>query len=262
MYRFSGYQKLKGLYCGSCLCPSCGLYLSVPDPYYLQGGINTEPIGFTDAWGRVADNDEFLTYGRIYQHDGLYWKPPGLGSIGFDMGRAGAQNSTEELRFLETGLLQFFGIAGWGLSSSAGHVYKTAPAKALLTKYVSWNKAHRRILNGDILHVRRPTGRSWDCIGHADPAPPRPGVDPRGLFLFFNPTEQNISTVATLPLYYTGAERLTNVSVSYMQGAGIVVPLLEAGNLSGPVTASVDLDYEIEVRLQIAPKGFAVATVV
>jgi hypothetical protein len=234
----------------------------VPDPYYLHGGINTEPIGFTDAWGRVADNDEFLTYGRIYQHDGLYWKPPGLGSIGFDMGRAGAQNSTEELRFLETGLLQFFGIAGWGLSSSAGHVYKTAPAKALLTKYVSWNKAHRRILNGDILHVRRPTGRSWDCIGHADPAPPRPGVDPRGLFLFFNPTEQNISTVATLPLYYTGAERLTNVSVSYMQGAGIVVPLLEAGNLSGPVTASVDLDYEIEVRLQIAPKGFAVATVV
>jgi len=119
MYRFSGYQKLKGLDCGSCLCPSCGLYLSVPDPYYLQGGINTEPIGFTDAWGRVADNDEFLTYGRIYQHDGLYWKPPGLGSIGFDMGRAGAQNSTEELRFLETGLLQFFGIAGWGLSSTA-----------------------------------------------------------------------------------------------------------------------------------------------
>ena len=52
------YQKLKGLDCGSCLCPSCGLYLGVPDPYYFQGGINTEPIGFTDAWGRTADNDE------------------------------------------------------------------------------------------------------------------------------------------------------------------------------------------------------------
>ena len=44
--------------------------------------------------------------GRVYQFDGLYWKPPGLGSIGFDTQRAGAQSSAEELRFLETGLLQ------------------------------------------------------------------------------------------------------------------------------------------------------------
>jgi hypothetical protein len=38
------YQSLKELDCGSCLCPSCGIYLGVPDPYYFQGGINTEPI--------------------------------------------------------------------------------------------------------------------------------------------------------------------------------------------------------------------------
>ena len=26
------YQSLKQLDCGSCLCPSCGIYLGVPDP--------------------------------------------------------------------------------------------------------------------------------------------------------------------------------------------------------------------------------------
>ena len=190
-----------------------------------------------------------------------YWKPPGLGSIGFDTQRAGAQQSAEELRFFETGLAQFFGIAGWGLDSGANVIYKTPAAKALLMKWISWNKAHRRILNADILHVRRPSGRSWDCIGHADPAPPRPGIDTRGLFLFFNPTDQNVSTVVSLPLYYTGAERLANVSVSCMQGAGSVLPI--GANASvGPTMATVDLDYEVEVELHLNAKGYAIATVV
>jgi hypothetical protein len=157
--------------------------------------------------------------------------------------------------------VQFFGIAGWGLDSSANVIYKTPAAKALLTKWVSWNKAHRRILNADILHVRRPSGRSFDCIGHADPAPPRPGIDPRGLFLFFNPTAQKVSTVFSLPLYYSGAERLANVSVSYMQSAGSVLPVGAISNAS-VATATVDLDYEIEVELHIDAKGYAIATVV
>ena len=140
-------------------------------------------------------------------------------------------------------------------------IYKTPAAKALLMKWISWNKAHRRILNADILHVRRPSGRSWDCIGHADPAPPRPGIDPRGLFLFFNPTAQNVSTVVSLPLYYTGAERLANVSVSYMQGAGTVLPV-GANSSTGPTMATVDLDYEVEVELHLNAKGYAIATVV
>ena len=55
------YQRLKSLHVPHALCPTCGVYLGVPDPYYFTGGINTEPIGFTDAWGRTADNDEFLT---------------------------------------------------------------------------------------------------------------------------------------------------------------------------------------------------------
>ena len=90
-----------------------------------------EPIGFTDAWERTADNDEFLTYRRIYQHDGLYSKPPGLGSIGFDTQRAGNQSSVEELRFLETGLLQFFGIAGQGLERRRQCGVQDAQSKGL-----------------------------------------------------------------------------------------------------------------------------------
>ena len=117
-----------------------------------------------------------------------------------------------------------------------------------MSKYVAWNKQHRRILNGDILHVRRPTGRSWDCVGHADPAPPVPGRDPRGLFLFFNPTASAVNTTAWLPVYYTGAEREKTVGVNWLDGANH--------------TATVDMDYLISVQLQPKAKGFAVATVV
>jgi hypothetical protein len=197
----------------------------------------------------VADNDEFLTDGRIYQHDGLYWKPPGLGSIGFSTQRAGAQASPEELRFLETGLLQFFGIAGWGLDNGgSGVIYKTPAAKALFIKYAAWYKQHRRILNADILHLRRATGRSWDAIGHADPSPPRPGHDPRALFIFFNPTASPVDTQAWLPLYYTGTDRGATVGISWLSG--------------GNSTTTVDMDYLVQLPLKIEPKGVAVVTVV
>ena len=114
-----------------------------------------------------------------------------------------------------------------GLSAGDNVVYKTPKAKALLSKYTAWNKQHRRILGGDIVHVRRATGRSWDCIGHADPTcTASEAACFRGLFLCFNPTANNYSTRVTLPLRYTGAERGGNVSVSWMGGGGSVRPFV------------------------------------
>ena len=111
--------------------------------------------------------------------------------------------------------------------------------------------------------MRRATGRSWDCIGHADPTcTASEAACFRGLFLFFNPTANDYSTRVTLPLRYTGAERGGNVSVSWMGGGGSVRPfVMKTLAADTPASAAVDLDYDIEVQLDIAAKGFAVATV-
>jgi hypothetical protein len=132
-------------------------------------------------------------------------------------------------------------------------VYKTAggagaAAKALLTKYTAWNKQHRCILGADIVHVRRATGRPWDCIGHADPTcTASEAACVRGLFLFSNPTANNYSTRVTLPLRYTGAERGGNVSVPWMGSGGSVRPfVMKTLAADTPASAAVDLDYDIE----------------
>jgi hypothetical protein len=36
-------------------------YLTVPDPYWMSGGTNKEPMGYTDAWNRVP-TDEYLLH--------------------------------------------------------------------------------------------------------------------------------------------------------------------------------------------------------
>jgi len=39
-------------------------YNTVPDPYWMAGGTNQEPMGSTDEWNRVQNNEEYLELGR------------------------------------------------------------------------------------------------------------------------------------------------------------------------------------------------------
>ena len=45
-------------------------YLTVPDPYWMSGGTNKEPMGYTDAWNHIPSDTngtlEYLTMGRMY----------------------------------------------------------------------------------------------------------------------------------------------------------------------------------------------------
>jgi hypothetical protein len=54
-------------------------YLTVPDPYWMSGGTNKEPMGYTDAWNHIPSDangtKEYLNLGRMYLYDGTYHKP-------------------------------------------------------------------------------------------------------------------------------------------------------------------------------------------
>ena len=67
--------------------------------------------------------------------------------------------------------------------------------------WVDFYKAHRDILDSDIIHVRRPDGRDIDCILHVNPR-----LREKGLAMIYNPLDHPVTTTVRLPLYYTGLE--------------------------------------------------------
>ena len=79
------YRTLKAKY---------NTYLTVPDPYWMSGGTNKEPMGYTDAWNRIpadaAGTLEYLSMGRMYLYDGTYHKHTTLGWLGFQRCRTPA----------------------------------------------------------------------------------------------------------------------------------------------------------------------------
>jgi hypothetical protein len=64
---------------------------------------------------------------------------------------------------------------------------------------IGWYKAHRAILNSEMIELRRADGRDWDGFVHVNPA-----LAERGLIMLYNPTRQEITRTIRLPLYYTG----------------------------------------------------------
>jgi hypothetical protein len=69
----------------------------------------------------------------------------------------------------------------------------------MVTSIINWYKAHREILNSDVIELRRADGRDWDGFIHVNPA-----LAERGLIMLYNPTHQEMTKTIKLPLYYTG----------------------------------------------------------
>lgn len=215
-----------------------GVMISCPDPYEQAAGTTMQPIGYTDAWGGVGDRWEWLVTGRVYIHDGTLWKPPTNGAINMDMNRAGSMTSVDDLAFLDAGLAQFLGVAG--RSFQYGALYLNAASQALWVKWSGWLQQYRSILAADIIHIRKPDGRSWDAMMHADPTAGE--GEPKGFALFFNPTNRTIAIDFGLSVYYCGFVPGASVSMQWMNGT----------------TLSVQQDpfFNLPVSIVLGPRGY------
>ena len=78
-------------------------------------------------------------------------------------------------------------------------LYDTDETKAVVKKWVAFYKAHRAILESDIIHVRRADGRDVDAILHVNPQ-----LREKGFAMVYNPLDVPVTRTLTLPLYYTG----------------------------------------------------------
>ncbi|HOX40037.1 MAG TPA: hypothetical protein PL033_18795 [Candidatus Brocadiia bacterium] len=219
-------------------CRARGIYLNVPDWYFLTGSTKNG-MGYREVnWSLPRDRQILLGRQNIY--DGTWEKTPSMGwmfvpLVQYHGGGAAAtlEPLAEHLDAYGAHLAQNFG-SGVQACYRGPRLYDLAQTRDVVKKWVDFYKKYRAILDSDIIHVRRPDGRWIDCMMHVNPKLPQ-----RGLAMVYNPTDAAIETTLTLPLYFTG---LTDkASVREQEG--------------GAKEYALDREYRIQVPVKVAAKG-------
>lgn len=104
----------------------------------------------------------------------------------------------------------------------------------MVKRWVDFYKAHRAILDSDLIHLRRADGRDWDGWLHVNAT----GAE-RGLAMFYNPLAQEMERRIRLPLYYAGLNE--KVRIEREDGSSQEVRL--------------ERDYSTEVNVKIPARG-------
>lgn len=219
-------------------CRGRGIYLNVPDWYFLSGS-NKTGMGYKETnWSLPRARQVVLGRQNIY--DGTWEKTPSMGwmftpLVQYHGGGAAAtlEPLREHLADYEAHLAQNFG-AGVQSCYRGPRLYDAPETKQVVERWVQFFKAHRRILEADIVHVRRPDGRHLDCILHVDPRAPVGA--PKGLAMIFNPRPEARREVVRVPLYYTGLEGSTRVQER--DGVAREVSLRRDATVDLPVTVA------------------------
>ncbi len=191
-------------------CRGQGIYLNVPDWYFLDGS-NKTGMGYRETnWSLPRERQIILARQNIY--DGTWEKTPSMGWMFVPLVEyhGGGEAATleplsEHLDAYRAHLALNFG-AGVQACYRGKRLYDTEETKALVKEWVDFYKRYRGILNSDIIHVRRPDGRDIDCILHVNP-----GLKEKGLAMVYNPLPKRVKKTLTLPLYYTGLTKKAKI---------------------------------------------------
>jgi hypothetical protein len=219
-------------------CRARGIYLNVPDWYFLAGSSKTG-MGYRETdWSLPRPQQEIIERQNVF--DGTWEKAPSMGWMfvpltEYQGGGAAAtiEPLKDHLEHYETRLANLFG-AGVQACYRGPRLYDSDETKSVVNKWVDFYKAHRAILDSDLIHLRRADGRDWDGWLHVNPS-----LKERGLAMFYNPLNEPIERHIRLPLYYTG---LTNQAAIRW----------EDGHQETPALAR---DYSVEVAASIPARG-------
>jgi len=85
-------------------------------------------------------------------------------------------------------------------------LYDSDETRAVVKKWVAFYKAHRAILESDIIHVRRADGRDLDAILHVNPQ-----LREKGFAMVYNPLDVPVTRTMVFPLYYTGLTQTATI---------------------------------------------------
>lgn len=230
------HEAITGLYQW---CRANGIYLNIPDWYYLNGA-NKCGMGYRETnWSLPRAEQEIIERQNIY--DGTWEKTPSMGWMFVPLtqyhgGGAAAtiEPLSEHLDHYETRLANLFG-AGVQACYRGPRIYDTEETKQVVKKWISFYKQHREVLDADIIHLRRPDGRDWDGLLHVNPQ----GRE-KALAFVYNPLGRPISRKIRVPLYYAG---LANGAWVYINGGAPEKTILDSTG-----TAVVDVTIPAKGR--------------
>jgi hypothetical protein len=239
------YRQLKADY---------NTYLTVPDPYWMSGGTNKEPMGYTDAWNRVASVDEYLTLGRMYLYDGTFHKPTTMGWLGFELSRTQPIDEPKFLPTLELAAASYLGQGNIPCYRGGALFGHNTELKRMWTLWVAHYKSHRPILMADMVHVRRPSGTGFEFVLHVNASASASSEIAFGSL--FNPTaaaSPATPTALVVPLYYANVRPNDRVRLSW--GGSLIKP----GQWPVPTNSVLSVGADYSVRLpsfSMAPRSF------
>jgi hypothetical protein len=187
-------------------CRARGIYLNVPDFYFLNGSTKCG-MGYRESnWS--LPRAQQLIHARQNIYDGTWEKTPSMGwmlvpLVEYGGGGAAAtiEPLAEHLDHYELTLANNFG-AGVQACYRGPRLFDTEQTKQVVKKWTDFYKKHRAILDSDIIHCRRADARNIDYYLHVNPQLPE-----KGLIMVFNPLDRPVEKILRVPLYYTG---LTN----------------------------------------------------
>ena len=219
-------------------CRERGVFLNVPDNYFLSGS-NKTGMGYRETNWSLPRAQQHI-HARQNLFDGTWEKTPSMGwmfvpLVEYQGGGAAAtiEPLKDHLRDYEMHMMNNLGY-GAQACYRGPRLYDSPETKAVVTKWVAWFKKYRDILESDVIHVRRADGKNLDCILHVNP-----GLPIKGLAMVYNPTDHELTQEIELPLYYTG---LTN---------DCIVSVMD----TKPKAAKLSRDDRITIKPTVPPRG-------
>lgn len=220
-----------------------GVYLRVPDYYYLSGA-NECGMGYRETnWSLPRAQQVIHTRQNIF--DGTWEKTPSMGwmFVPLTQYHGGGAAATiepldEHLDHYERMLSSHLGL-GVQAVYRGFRLYDTPRVRERVQHWVDWYKAHRDILESDLVHGRRADGRDVDWMLHVNPT-----LETRGLLVAFNPLAEDAERTLAVDLYYTGAR-------------DSVLARVEGGE---PVELELARDYTVQLTLTVPAGGMRYVT--
>ena len=225
-------------------CLAQGIYLNVPDWYFLVGSTKVA-MGYREVnWSLPRAQQVIHTRQNIY--DGTWSKTPSMGWMFVPLTEyhgGGAAATIEPLdEHLDHYEKMISSNMAMGVQSAyrGPRLYDTPRTRGMVKKWVDWYKTYRGILESDMIHGRRADGNDIDWMLHVNPT-----LEHRGMLVVFNPLHEPVEKNLSVPLYYTGLEFTATLS---HEG-------------TNPTTHTLSRDYTIDLPVRVPANGMTWYTI-
>ncbi len=220
-------------------CRANGVYLNVPDWYFLNGASKTG-MGYRETnWSLPREYQEVIERQNVF--DGTWDKTPSMGwmFVPLTQYQGGGAAATIEplkdhLQHYEHRMADLFG-AGVQACYRGPRLYDSPETQSMVKRMTGFYKKHRAILDSDILHLHRADGQSLDYILHVNPS-----LKEKGLLMIYNPMAADVQQEISLPLYYTGLTDRATIS----EQDGVGVPF------------KIERDFSVKLMVKVPANGY------